>query len=197
MKPVRFLASEFCRAGYAVCAIDYRLIFRGGDLEKALDDVLAALVWWEKQTHSYKLDATRIHLCGISAGATLACLAAAKPQAAFLQSLVCFFGLYDFAALRGPLAKLFERTLVKNDDWTRHAPMQQELAPIPTLLLHGDADTLVYHEQAQAFAALRQSQGLATKLKTYARQPHGFMNHVTPVSKEVLEEVLGFLGSGD
>ena len=196
MKPVRFLASEFCRAGYAVCAIDYRLIFRGGDLAKALEDVLAALVWWEKQAQSYKLDTNRIHLCGISAGATLSCLAAAKSQASFLQSLVCFFGLYDFSALRGPLAKLFERTLVENADWTKHAPMQQELAPIPTLLLHGDADTLVHDEQAQALAARRQSQNLQTELKIYKDQPHGFMNHVTPVSKEALQDVLGFLGCG-
>jgi acetyl esterase/lipase len=197
MKPVRFLASEFCRAGYAVCAIDYRMIFRGGGLEQALEDVLAALLWWEKQSQSYKLDTNRIHLCGISAGATLSCLAAAKPQTDFLQSLVCFFGLYDFSALRGPLAKLFERTLVENAEWTEYAPMQQELAPLPALLLHGDADTLVYCEQAQAFAELRQSQNLQTELKTYADQPHGFMNHVTPGSKKALQDVLGFLGCGD
>ena len=197
MKPIRFLASELHSAGYAVCAIDYRLIFRGGNLAKALEDVCVALDWWQQETSIYQLDAKRIHLCGMSAGATLSCLAAAKSQASFLQSLICFFGLYDFSALRGPLAKLFERTLVKNADWTKHAPMQQELAPIPALLLHGDADTLVHDEQAQALAARRQSQNLQTELKIYKDQPHGFMNHVTPVSKEALQDVLGFLGRGD
>jgi acetyl esterase/lipase len=197
MKPIRFLASELHSAGYAVCAIDYRLIFRGGDLAKALEDVLAALGWWEKQAGTYQLDAKRIHLCGMSAGATLSCLAAAKSQASFLQSLICFFGLYDFASLDGPLAACLKRTLVPDGDWIQEAPSKQPIAKLPTLLLHGDADTLVYCEQAKEFAAKRQSQNISTTLKVFANQAHAFTNHRTAASEEALKDMLEFLGRGD
>jgi len=197
MKPIRFLASELHSAGYAVCAIDYRLIFRGGNLAKALEDVCVALDWWQQETSIYQLDAKRIHLCGMSAGATLSCLAAAKSQASFLQSLICFFGLYDFASLDGPLAACLKRTLVPDGDWIQEAPSKQPIAKLPTLLLHGDADTLIYCEQAKEFAAKRQSQNLPTILKVFANQPHAFTNHRTAASEEALKDMLEFLGRGD
>ena len=34
MKPVRYLATRLCAAGYAAAALDYRMIFRGGRLER-------------------------------------------------------------------------------------------------------------------------------------------------------------------
>ena len=39
MKPMRFLAAKLVGAGLTVCAVDYRMIFRGGRLDEAVDDV--------------------------------------------------------------------------------------------------------------------------------------------------------------
>ena len=43
-KPIRYLASRLYAAGIAVCAIDYRLIFRGGRIDEAVTDVGDGLV---------------------------------------------------------------------------------------------------------------------------------------------------------
>jgi carboxymethylenebutenolidase len=45
---------------------------------------------------------------------------------------------------------------------------------IPTLLLHGDADTLVSVDQARRLAAHRDALGVPTRLVIYPGAPHGF-----------------------
>ena len=78
MKPVRYQATRLVEAGFAVAAIDYRLVFRGGRLTEAGDDVRAAQRWWAAQRTRWSLDDHRTAMLGVSAGAALLWLAAAS-----------------------------------------------------------------------------------------------------------------------
>jgi len=176
MKPMRYLAAELTAAGIAVCAIDYRMIFRGGRLAEATDDVVDAFAFWSAQAPSFGLDPTRISIVGLSAGATLALLAGARCEG--VAALVGCFGLYEVDHLRGPAAVL-PRLLFATADrsaWTSRSPRHATPAPAPTLLLHGSDDGLVPVGQAERLAAHRISLGLPTRLVVYEGAPHGFFN---------------------
>jgi acetyl esterase/lipase len=179
MKPIRYLAARLVDAGIAVCAIDYRMVFRGGRLAESVDDVVDALAFWSTGAAQRGLDPSAISLVGLSAGATLAWLAAARADAAPVHRLACCFGLYEMDHLRGPLASLLPRLLFATSDraiWRQHCPRGVSPPPMPTLLLHGSDDGLVPVEQARRLAADREARGLPTRLVIYPGVPHGFFN---------------------
>ena len=180
MKPMRYLTAKLVEAGIAVCAIDYRLIFRGGRLDEATEDVVDAFAFWSSRASGHGLDPKRISLVGLSAGATLSLLAAARTDN--VRSVACAFGLYDAAHLRGTaelLPRLLFRT-AKRSDWSTRLPRHSAQTPAPTLLLHGTRDELVPVEQAHDLNAHRRSLGLPTKLVIYDGAPHGFFNLPVP-----------------
>lgn len=178
MKPMRYLAARLSAAGIAVCAVDYRLLFRGGRLDEAVDDVRAALAFWRRRAAELDLDARAVSLVGLSAGASLAMLAAARTEPDALAGLACCFGLYELEHLRGP-ASLLPRLLLRTSDraaWRERSPRRAPQPIVPTLLLHGDADGLVPVEQARRLAAHREALGLPTRLVVYPGAPHGFFS---------------------
>ena len=178
MKPMRLLAAQLSRARISVCAIDYRLIFRGGRLAEALDDVLAAHAFWGERVAGYGLDPARVSMVGLSAGGTLAMLAAARAPRGTLHRLASCFGLYEIDHLQGP-ASVLPRLLFDTADrgsWRTRSPGHAEQPSVPTLLLHGDDDLLVPVEQARRLAARREWLGLPTRLVVYPGARHGFFN---------------------
>lgn len=178
MKPMRLLAARLSRAGVAVCAIDYRMIFRGGRLAEALDDVGAAHAFWGERVAGYGLDPKRISMIGLSAGGSLAMLAAARAAPGTLHRVVSSFGLYEIDHLSGP-ASMLPRLLFgtsNREAWRTQSPGNADQPTMPTLLLHGDEDRLVPVEQATRLAARREQLGLPTKLVIYKGAPHGFFN---------------------
>jgi acetyl esterase/lipase len=197
MKPMRLLAARLSRAQIAVCAIDYRMIFRGGRLAEALDDVAAAHAFWRERVAGYGLDPARISMIGLSAGGTLATLAAARAAPGTLHRLVSCFGLYEIDHLQGP-ASLLPRLLFRTadrDTWRVRSPGHAEPARISTLLLHGDDDRLVPVEQARRFAARREALGLPTKLVVYRGAPHGFFNIAgSPAADAATRELIAHVG---
>jgi acetyl esterase/lipase len=177
MKPVRYLATRLSAAGVAVCAIDYRLIFRGGRLDDAVADVADAVAFWRARTPHHALDPDRIALVGLSAGGTLAMLAAAG--GAPVAALACGFGLYELDELTGGLAAVLPRLLLRTADratWRGRSPRHAPQPTVPTLLLHGDADGIVPVDQARRLAAHRDGLGLPTRLVVYPGAPHGFFS---------------------
>lgn len=190
MKPMRFLTSRLFGAGIAVCAIDYRMIFRGGRLAEATEDVRDAFEFWSAKTAELDLDSGAISLVGLSAGATLACLAAARIEQ--LRALVCCFGLYEVDHLRGP-AGLLPRLLfgtATRSAWVERSPRFAPQPAVPTLLLHGGDDGLVPAAQAGALAAHRESLGLPTRLVIYPGVPHGFFNLPIPAAEAGAAEII-------
>lgn len=180
MKPMRYLIAKLVAADIAVCAIDYRMIFRGGRLDEATADVVDAFDFWSARVVHYGLAADRISLVGLSAGATLSLLAAAQRNS--VRSVVSAFGLYDATHLRGP-AELLPRLLLRSadrTDWSARLPRHAHQTSAPTLLLHGTRDDLVPVDQARDLAAHRHSLGLPTRLVIYEGAPHGFFNLRVP-----------------
>lgn len=180
MKPMRFLAARLTRARISVCAIDYRMIFRGGRLAEALDDVVAAHEFWGERVAGYGLDPARVSMVGLSAGGTLAMLAAARAAGGTVHRLVSCFGLYELDRLQGPASVLPRLLFGTSDrrDWRMRSPRHAQPPRTPTLLLHGADDRLVPVEQARRLAAGREELGLPTKLVVYPGAPHGFFNIV-------------------
>lgn len=192
-KPIRFLSSRLCSAGIAVCAIDYRLIFRGGRIDEAVRDVVDAISYWRVRAVRHSLDIRRVSVLGLSAGATLAMLAAGQPQTPEIARLACCFGLYDVEHLRGRLAELLPRLLFRTTDrmaWNDRSPLRASQPSIPTLLLHGTNDGLVPVDQSRLLAERRQSLGLPTRLVVYEGAPHGFFNQPCIARDEGLREVI-------
>ncbi|HEY4183223.1 MAG TPA: alpha/beta hydrolase [Kofleriaceae bacterium] len=201
MKPMRLLASRLCAAGIAVCVIDYRLIFRGGRLDEALDDVCDAFAFWLDLAPTLGLDPHALSLVGLSAGATLAMLAASR--LGNVARLACCFGLYDADHFRGPLVTLWPRLLFRTANraqWNERSPRGAVQPTTPTLLLHGAADGLVHVDQASRLAAHRESLGLPTRLVIYPEAPHGFFNLPCAASdagiREIIEHVSPTSSSG-
>ena len=94
------------KRGYAVISLNYRLI-PGVRYPDNLFDIKAALRWVERNAETYLLDSKRAALCGASAGAHLALMAAfTQGQAAFdsapfapacrILAVVSQFGPTDF-----------------------------------------------------------------------------------------------------
>lgn len=194
MKPVRFVASQLCGAGIAVCAIDYRLIFRGGRLVEALDDVSAAVAFWQERSVWLGLDPARISIAGFSAGATLAMLAASREPG--ISRVVGCFGLYDVDHLRGRVAELLPRLLLRSPHrphWEERLPARASHSPAPTLLLHGTGDGVVPVEQSQRLASAREARGFPTKLVIYPDAPHGFFNVPSAARDEGVREIIEFV----
>ena len=188
MKPMRFLAARLVGSGIAVCAVDYRLIFRGGRLDEGIEDVRDALSFWSARTADLGLDPRAITMVGLSAGATLGLLAADST----LAGLVCCFGLYEIDHLRGP-AGLLPRLLFRTRDraaWIDRSPRYAAQPAIPTLLLHGSDDGLCPVEQAHRLAAHRESLGLPTRLVIYPGAPHGFFNLPVPAAHAGADEII-------
>ncbi|MCA9547828.1 MAG: alpha/beta hydrolase, partial [Myxococcales bacterium] len=195
MKPMRYLATACRRAGMAVLSFDYRLVFRGGRLDEAVDDVVAAVEWWASQGDAYRLDPRRVALGGLSAGGCLMLLAAPRLQDR-LAAAVSVFSLYDIAGLdRGP-ARLLGRLAAGPDPALRRARSPVAAAPLhrPLLVLHGTDDSLVPVAQAQAYVAQRQAAGLPTTARIYPGEPHAFFNvPQAPIAARAAADVTAWL----
>jgi acetyl esterase/lipase len=193
MRPMRYLAARLVAARVAVCAVDYRLIFRGGRLGEAIDDVADALAFWHAEAARRGLDSRAVSLVGLSAGASLALYAAAR-DAARVHRLVCCFGLYDLD-LPDP-ASLLPRLLLRTPDravWRARSPLRAPQPPAPTLLLHGSADRLVPVAQARRLAAARDALGLPTRLVVYPGAPHAFFTGPHRVADTAFADLLDHL----
>ncbi|MEO6776930.1 MAG: alpha/beta hydrolase [Kofleriaceae bacterium] len=195
MKPMRLLTAQLTATGIAVCALDYRMIFRGGGLAEALQDVRDGFGFWSEQAAGFGLDPRAISLVGLSAGATLALLAGAGLDT--VAGVVSCFGLYEIDHLRGP-ATLLPRLLFGTADrraWAERSPRFAPQTSAPTLLLHGSDDGLVPVEQAHRLDEHRRALGLATRLVIYDGAPHGFFNLAGhPAALAATREIVDHVG---
>ncbi len=193
MKPMRRIASSLSQRGIAVCSVDYRMIFRGGRLDESLEDVKTAFEHFRDRAERRGLDPARVSIMGLSAGATLALLTAARTD---VHRVVSCFGLYELDHLSGPLATLLPRLVFRTSDrarWAERSPRGSAQTAAPTLLLHGTADGLVPHGQAERLAEHRRALGLPTELVIYPGAPHGFFNQEAQVAYDALDAIGRFL----
>lgn len=197
MKAIRLLAKRISQSGFAVAAVEYRMIGRGGRLREAVADVVAAARWWtEVGPSEFGVRPGPTSILGLSAGATLCMLAADEVGEGVIDDLVSVFGLYDFAGIPGPLGYGLRRFVVGSTDpreWAARSPVHCSLK-IPVTLLHGTSDRTVPVEQAQRLHRLRTEAGLPTTVHLYEGARHAFFNFErVPPSEEAMGDVLSAL----
>ncbi len=150
--------------GYVVASIDYRLA-PAHPYPAALQDVGAAIRRLKANAQAYALDTTRIVLLGRSAGAHLALLAAYTMHDPDIRGAVSFYGPTDLrwawehptnprvidsrAVLSGFLGGSLESRARLYDE---ASPVRHVSTSVPTLLIHGGMDELVFDAHARMLA---------------------------------------------
>jgi acetyl esterase/lipase len=196
MKPVRLVATRLVDAGFAVCAIDYRLLLRGGGLHEQLADVTDAAAFWRARAERFGCDPARISMLGFSAGATLVMLHAGKSDARY-HKLVSIYGATDFERVSGARAELLLAWVLGTRDrraWRELSPVAHASMPTPTLIIHGTHDELVPVTHAELLHETRLARGLPSELELVPGMPHGWFNDAThPETERGLGRVIAFL----
>jgi acetyl esterase/lipase len=186
---------------------DYRVSSRDGvSLEECVEDARAALALVRTSAERLGLDPNRIAAAGGSAGGHLAAGLStfARPAAGpGPDALVLFNPLLVMAPLPGiyeldpERVEFFEKAI----GWpVESISAAHHLGPDlpPTLIMHGEADSLIPCESASAFDRLAGRLDLDCRLITYPGADHGFFNagasQDNALLRETTLELLRFLG---
>ena len=151
-----FLAPGWIQKGVAVATLGYRLV-PAVTLEDVAGDVRAALDYLAENAQDLHLDASRVLVSGISAGAHLAAMAVTEENSAASQlspvAAVLLSGVYDPRPLAGttPGAALSNS---KSSDLSCFSPLgRPPPADCCCLIAWGADETAVFHNQSRALAA--------------------------------------------
>ena len=151
-----FLAPGWIQKGVAVATLGYRLV-PAVTLEDVAGDVRAALDYLAENAQDLHLDASRVLVSGISAGAHLAAMAVTEENSAASQlspgAAVLLSGVYDPRPLAGTTPGV-ALSNSKSSDLSRFSPLGR---PPPSdcccLIAWGADETAVFHNQSRALAA--------------------------------------------
>jgi len=192
-------ARRFCARGYAVASINYRLS-QHATFPAQLEDCKAAIRYLRANAAKYNLDPGRFGVWGSSAGGHLAAMVGTTGRveefekgpnldyASTVQAACDFFGPTDFTTMssfpsrmdhdspESPESKLIGGPIQQNKDKCRRA------SPItyidkndpPFLIVHGDKDPVVPHNQSQIFYEALRKAKVRAKFHTVEGAGHGF-----------------------
>jgi len=198
----RFVGSALARAGYVAVLPDYRL-YPEVRFPDFMDDAAAALAWTVNHAAELGGDPSRVYLAGHSAGAHIAGLLAydsARLEKAGLEPGV----VKGFIGLSGPYALDPDTDVLKTifgppygfDDWQ---PVRKVTASSPpALLIHGEADGVVWVSHTKAMAEALTRAGVPVTMRLYPGRKHA--DTVAPFAKlaprklPVLAEIEKFVG---
>ncbi len=171
--------------GYAFANLNYRLATKTGNYFPVQEnDVVSAMKFLKDKASSYVISRNFITV-GISAGAHLGMLQAYKHQDVLKPiGMVSFYGPADLPRLFVNSDPSIPWTLknVANATLQTNPTIFSESSPInyvsaeapPTLLLHGDADTLIPLEQATLLHEKLDAMGIRNDLVVYPGAGHGW-----------------------
>lgn len=183
-------ALHAARRGIATIALSYRLAPQH-PFPAALDDVRRGLRWIRAHAAELGIDADRLVLVGLSAGAHLALLAhlahgipelepdlppALEAVDESVRGIVAHYGPYDLARRRSPVIDAFLGPRAGDAAAARLAsPLHHaDRARAPVLLVHGTGDTVVsWRESARMHEALGAA-GKRSELLLLEGAPHAF-----------------------
>ena len=140
------------RAGYHWFSLDYRAagVAKADD---SLTDLRAALAFIRCRAGAFGIDPSQLVLLGEDSGAHLAARLAAERPAGVIGA-VLLGGFYDLAAVPSLESAL------RGQDAAALSPARHVTAAVPTLLIHGGADTEAPVEQARRYCgAIEQARG--------------------------------------
>ena len=192
-------ALRFLHKGYAVASINYRLS-QHAIFPAQIEDCKAAIRWLRANSKKYGLDANRIGVWGSSAGGHLvALLGTTGDVKAFdkgqnlkfssrVQAVCDFFGPTDFTKIGkfpsrmkhdapdSPESKLIGGPVLENKEACRRANPITYISKDdpPFLIMHGDKDMTVPHNQSELLYEALKEAGVKAKFHTVKGGGHGF-----------------------
>ncbi len=190
-------------SGCAVANINYRLATPlTNHFPVQENDMKAAIDFLVQKTGEYHIS-NKIILLGASSGAHMALLQAYKNSSPKVKAVVDFFGPTDMvgmynAATPGSYSQLGLQLLMNGTPAT-NAALYQQSSPInfvsaqspPTIIFHGDADTIVNISQSMALKAKLQNVGVVNELDIYPGQGHELWP--TPIMNDAFDKMDAFL----
>lgn len=210
VRPVLF--APFLRRGYTIFAIRH-ISQPECTISGIVEDVEKAVRFVRSHAAEYAVDPQRFGVIGGSSGGHLSLMlgtcggtgdAAAEQavdrESSAVQCVACFYPPTDLLNLGestenpgdgGPpksFRKGFGQRAESMEEWK---VLGRELSPIyhitpqmpPTLIVHGDADTLVPLDQSQRFAAEASKQGAVVQLEVRPGKGHGWPTMILDILK--------------
>ncbi|NNN30750.1 alpha/beta hydrolase [Streptomyces sp. S3(2020)] len=152
-----FLAPSFVPRGVAYAAVGYPLAPAAG-----LDEIVAsceqAVEFLHARARDLGVDADRVHLCGLSAGAHLAAMVATGRTAHRVRGLTAVSGVYDLRPVA--LSYVGEPLRLDAVSATRNSPLHRLRAGLPPLVTaYAEHDTGEFVRQSAEFAGAWQNAG--------------------------------------
>jgi acetyl esterase/lipase len=199
----------FLEKGWAVVNVEYRLA-KVSPAPAAVEDCRCALHWVVEHAKDYKFDTNRIVIMGASAGGHLSLTTGMLPASAGLDrecsidhdikvaAIIDWFGITDVNEL---LAGPNTRDYAVN--WLGSQPDRDQIAkrvsPLtyvrpglpPTLIVHGDADSVVPYPQSVRLQKELDKAGVPNELITVHGGDHGGFNHAE--MERAYEHIWAFL----
>jgi acetyl esterase/lipase len=195
----------FLDLGFSVLSVDYRLS-GVAPAPAAVQDARCALAWVKQNAGRYGLDTARVVTYGTSAGGQLALMAAMLPVSPSLDTPQCrdlprvagvldYYGPADVAAF----ALRSANTRRWLGDSTRLAETGRAMSPLsyvraglpPVMIVHGDADPTVPHEQSVRLRDALAAAGVPVRMYSVPGGLHG--NFSDEQKRAVMAEVESFL----
>lgn len=191
-----FMAQTFVEAGCAVVAINYALA-PSVSLAEITRQCRAALAFIAKSAAMMNGDATRIHVCGSSAGGHLAGMMIARGWAqdyglneGFIQSASILSGLMDLE----PVRLSYCNEWVQLDAQSAHAfsPIHHlPAAPLPLVVAYGSSETTEFLRQSEIYAAACAAIGCNVSIISEVQSNHfdlplRLMSNDAPLTRAVL-----------
>lgn len=210
------LMHHLASRGWVCFSVDYRVSPRA-TFPDHLVDVKRALAWVREHAEEYGGDPDFIVLCGNSAGAHLAALAALtandpRYQPGFEQvstavrGCIGLYGVYDFADRHGhwPYSREFGlllRFAVMKVSRAKHPERYREASPIerihtgapPFLVLHGDRDSVAPAAESRRFAEALRAQGVTVVHAEIPDAQHAFEVFSSPRAAHAVSGATAFL----
>jgi acetyl esterase/lipase len=167
--------------GYAVVAVDYRLSTQISPAWPGVwEDVYGALDWLLANAASLDIDPARIGTIGDSVGGHMAAmLSLHETSTKHIRVMVGVYGIYDLPdwwrvtqppkRTDDPVVKLMGKPYPQaKEDYEDFSPLHrlQKVAGAPAtsyLIIHGDQDAIVHHNQSERFVATLRDKGAAVE----------------------------------
>ncbi len=202
-----WIAAPLLRRGYTIFAV-YHVPQPEATVMEFTDDVNRAVRYVRYNAAKYKIDAQRLGVTGGSAGGHLSLMVATRGgpgpadapdpldrESSAVQAVAIFYPVTDLLNLGdstenghdgGPPTSFKKAFGPDAEDTNVWRVIGHELSPIyyissnlpPTLIYHGDADTLVPMDQSQRFQAKAQELGRTVKLVIHHKGQHGWLSMV-------------------
>jgi acetyl esterase/lipase len=169
--------------GYAVADVDYRLALEA-PFPAQLADVQAAIRWLRHYAQQLKLDPLRFAALGESAGGHLAALAGLTGEGeTAIQAVINWYGVMDVDDFRDPddpflpEALLLGGPISSRRDFARWSSPLHRVHPgaPPFLSVHGDADSVVPHQQSERLTQALRDHGVRAELRLVPGAEHCFV----------------------